>query len=748
MPANQKKTSQYDGWVRLYGQGTDASDRSHVKASSSEFAPRHVSKAHKCLRSRRPLSFLLRSLLLLSLFLGLSWSCSEPTKPPTTTAGSSLKQHLKSRACPHVIADKQAKFSFQSAPCKADSAPDACKSLGCVPAKRHKGTSKAPSTFFQDCTKPDTLCVGSKYTIKTLKDAFAEVKKDSQIKRVHIASGTYKESATLDGLKRPILLEGESNDPSTGVIIEAPKPQKQDESYAALTVLNSKEVTIRRMVFKGHGHGLIVRGTLFVSIDNSHHTTNLRTGLSLYGNDKVLIQSCHVHKNGSSLQLNPKENKDLRFGIVIEGSKDVSVSGCEVSRNGAGGIRISPSKIAVSIDNSHRVASNDEISVSIDNSHRVAMESNHIHHNGPVGRVDASKAGNCSSSCSSGSFCEVGLCHPNLLRPSDANNPKSAPTLLGVGVVIAGTGSLTFNGNSLFSNDTAGALFYSVNTIAMQENAVERNGVRPFATPLIKKRFLHSAVHIWGVKQSIDFTHNLLVDNITTSVQIAQKSSPSTALKLQANRNHFSGNGRFSLGNDISHGDGLRLLSQSKGAGIQVQSSDNYFTNNGHSGIFSSGPIAGELKGNLFEKHLFRALVLHDIGTKASNQLMMKQNTIAGASGYGIQVYGGATQILIEANVVKDLQNIPNAKGTGLKEADAINLTQLKSAKVLIQGNTLSQNKRAGIFLDATKAEVNNNTLSGNKFAIVSQNSAQVTGNNASLSQNQSTALPNNKNPQ
>lgn len=665
--------------------------------------------------------------------------CSQTIKVPTP----SIPKTPSSRSCPDKLAGSNAVSTFQASlsPCALNSPQTAC-TQGCLPQNVPSQSTKAGSNFFSECNKPEVICVRPGTAISTLTEAAKQVQQNSVITKVLVASGLYKESATFQNITRSLTIEGESNDPKNGVRIEAPAPTgSPNPTYAALQFITVQDVTLKRLALLGNGHGLYVKGARFVIIDGSHHTENLRTGAWIQDAQKLQVVRSRFTYNGGTLQAN-KGYEQLRAGLRVEGTPDVSLQDSEFARNGAVGFRIGTSLVGVIIDGSHRIAGYEQAGVIIDGSHRVGVTGCSVHHNGPVGRAD-SPTQNCTASCGAGFFCEGNQCHPNLQAnvPPGPNVPKNAVALVGVGGVIAGVGQVTVQGNSFFGNDTTAMMLHSANVVDIQENAVERNGVRPASSTRRMQVFAYPALSFWNLTQSLNMQNNLLTDNVTSGIQLSHmKGTGSTMLKVTADFNHIGGNGRFLLSSNTPLGDGLSILTEQSRAMVSLKLQGNYFTQNGRSGLFTTGAVDGDIDGNYFETHPFRALVLHDTGSNTSNTIQLSNNAIQGARGYGLQIHGGSAGISIQNNLIKDLQTTTN-----VTEADGINLTQLTSSQIKVSDNLIQNVARAGILVDKTKIQASNNLIQTSKFPIVTQQQAQVSGNNASQATSPSSPLPNRK---
>ncbi len=643
------------------------------------------------------------------------------------------------RACPNQMSTSP-QSSFVGQPCASSATQNECNASGCQPSKLPKD-EKAPGGFFSDCSQESVLCVGKGKEVETLTAAVSEVKNNNKITTIRIAIGKYEEAVIFQNINRKLTFVGESNtnDPTQGAVIVAPAPQQPSPTYAALQFINVSEVVVSRLVLSGQGHGLYAEGAISVGINNDHLTANLRTGAWLKNNKSVTIQSTRVIENGATLEKGVYQK--LHFGLEIEGSKAVVIENSEVARNGSGGIAIAGSStIAVGINNDHRVADGSTIAVGINNDHRTTLKGNSIHHNGPLGRANLPNSRKaCTPSCSNGTFCEAGVCHLPLQSVQ-----SNQTLLLGVGLAITGSGDISIVGNSIFGNDTTGAVLVGAKTISLQENVLERNGVRPVTSNQKLKEFAFAGLLLSQVQTSVTLQHNLITDNVTTGVLFQHKQG-SQDVKLTASSNNMDGNGRFLKGETLPQGDGISLDTQGGKAAIQFSIQDNNFTNNLRSGFNTVGAITGEFAGNTMTKHIFRAVVLHDTGT-APKTVSLLNNNIDGAQGYGIQVYGGAAALTIEGNRISNLASIQ--QGDKNSEADGINLTNLTS-QATVRGNLLEKNVRAGIFVDNSKVQASGNVIQGSNFSIAIQkgtSSNNISGSDSSLSKETPTPFSNKKN--
>lgn len=656
-----------------------------------------------------------------------------PALPPAT---------LQQRACPDKLVTKTS-LSFTNTPCQKDSRQSACTTGGCQPSKVPTTASTAPSGFFNDCSKPEILCVGPQGEVKTLTEASQKVATESAITTVLVARGVYNESVTFQNVQRALRIVGESNDAADkakGTWLIAPKPTGTAADYAALRLVNMSDVTIERMVISGQGNGIYADNCVKITITNNHHTVNLRAGLWVNKGQNVTITQSRFVKNGGQLNTSGATPywQDLDFGIKIVGVPTVDLRDNEVSSNGAGGVWISSdSTIGITITNNHRIGSDDNIAITITNNHRTTLEGNLIHHNGPVGIAGyPTKLASCQ--CPQGYFCEGGACHLALV--DDTNGKQSA---VGLGLVLAGQSQATLRGNSLFGNDTGGILIHSVGQVTFQHNALERNGVRPETSNVRLADYAFPALKMVSVRDTVTLEGNLIVDNVKSGVSIQQSAKAQKGLSVKASNNHLGGNGRFLTGERNPVGNGLMLLASQQGPALSFAADNNVFRNNGRAGFASEGSVSGLLQTNLFQNHPFRGVVVLDTGN-AQTQIRLAGNTIDGARGFGVQVYGGGAVVQIAENAIQGIQPVQQT-GTNL-EADAIGLTNLTS-KATVEKNLMTNNTRVGLLLDNTAAEVSNNAIQGSQYAVITQKGASVTGTDQPLAQTPAQPLPNTKTP-
>lgn len=663
---------------------------------------------------------------------------------------SSVNQITMQRSCASIGANL-----FKGQVCDA-SLGQACVAQGCFPAGLPAQVRQAASDFFSRCQEKNVICVRPQTPMATLQQAADAVKKDQTIDTILIASGLYRESIVFENLSQNLSLIGQSNDRLKGVRIVAPPAADMDDAaYAALRFVKAKEIKLENLVVQGGGHGVFASDFVSVTINHNHFVFNSRSGARLEGSGVVSIENSVFQSNGA-IPSNPNGSVSVtinhnhrvsdtktgvanikneiavtinhnhrvssytsarmarhKFGLVSIGAKEVTLKNNVFSYNGAGGISLTNSPIAVTINHNHRTAINlDKVSVTINHNHRVVMEGNRLAHNGPMGLVGYQKGKQPSGSCQASLVWEGGRCFSPLLVKQNGTD-----SVLGVGAVIAGYGEVSLTGNSFFANDVVGLVLHSADKVSMKQNALERNGVRPWARLADVAQVAipaYAGSLMWGVTASLDFSQNLVLDHLTDGVLMAH---PSTAeatkeLSLTAQNNHFAGSGRLLPTSAGNMGNGLRLTATfTSSPGVRMAIKDNFFHDNRRVGFSGHGRLVGQFATNYMTSHLFRALLFHDTYKEASpgNTIEITSNVIDGASGYGIQLYGGAARFMIEGNTIANVVRCGGGQKLDL-EGDAINLTDL-SADSSIKNNTLMQSARAGIFFTNASGELGKNTF-------------------------------------
>lgn len=669
----------------------------------------------------------------------VSVGCSAPTPKPTVPSSLVTPQ---SRSCPDLLAGTGAQSSFatQTKPCAETLNIRECTDT-CKPKNIPASLVTAPSGFFSDCAKAEVLCVGKGREVETLAAMAKKVAQDKAIVRVLIASAQYSETVTLENLQQALVIEGESNDPSKGVRIEAPASTSASADYAAVRLKNVTSVTLKNLVLKGKGHGLFVTGGQSIIVDGNHLTSNERTGATFQKVQKLEILRTFVRLNGGLKGQGKLAVSQLYPGLVVEQSPAVTVKDSLFEQNGSGGLQISSSPVSIIVDGNHRVPGHATAGIIVDGNHRVVLEGNVFDQNGPVSFAGLSSQATCSSACPSGSYCEGGACVPVLLAPLPQVS-ADAFGVVGFGALVAGVGTLSVTGNRFFRNDTAGLLAHSIQTVTLRENVLSRNGARRSATTFDLKTYAYAAAHIWNLTNSLSSQFNVVVDNATTGIQLSHQSSGGNAPGIQSlvESNHLSGNGRFLLSSNNPVGDGFRVSATQGGSGVALTFKGNFFTRNGRAALYSTGAVRGTIEANRFDNHPFRALVFHDTGASSTNSIIVDGNHITGALGYGIQAHTGAASLTIQNNLIQNLQ-----PPSGGQEADAINLTNLTGSSIQIFGNILRDSRRSGVFLDNTTATLQNNAITNSQFSVVTQQNAQVQGNTSNASFTPISPLPNRK---
>lgn len=484
-------------------------------------------------------------------------------------------------------------------------------------------------------------------------------------------------------------------------------------------------------------HRVAGKDTVSVNIDQSHRIPGL---LVNEGQVSVNIDQSHRPKQ-RIVQGYRSQIQALQFGLVIQGAAEVTLARNQITHNAVGGLRISPGKddiavnidqshhpvqqdhIAVNIDQSHRVTGQDTVAVNIDQSHRVVLQGNYVAENGPRGWFSRSgeQAPGCAGGCSASHFCEANLCVPRLAQTGDKIGNKQTTYLAGVGALIAGKGEITLQGNSFFRNDTSGLILHSANKVWVNENAWEHNGQRSgVSTP---QQFLVASVRLWAIAASLDIRANVVLDSPWHGIHVSESkalSSGTQALNVSLENNHISGLGQNLPAANIG-ANGLWIENAVGQRAVVSTIQRNYFSNNRRAGLMTTGFVTGQIFKNIFMTHPYRAITIHDVQQDASpqNALNLEENQISGASAYGIQVYGGGAKIFIKNNLIEGVRGVGGSREADI-EGDGLNLAGL-SQEVLVIGNTMRENYRAGIFLHSIQARLEDNHVSGCKYGIMTQ---------------------------
>jgi len=723
-------------------------------------------------------------------------SIPEHAEKPETAAPSSERtsgrdawdpptkdEFFKKRACPGDFQGSASPFPSSAKPCSGNAPQKECLQTACIPTEQP--STEELKDFATRCKDPKVLCVGSKFPTKTLKEAKAIFLKDKKIETILLSAEIHLANVTFSGLQRALTIEGQSNDPKKGTLIATPPPTKTSaQPHAALRFESAQNLTFKRLVFSGDGHGLYIKKanevtlsqTLFrynrlsgawleelqkVRVEKSHFLANgaisviinhdyrpngviinhdyrpkgviinhdYRTNSVIinhdyrkWGRDGVSVIINHDYRKGNFLRNIGGPYEKLRYGLVILKSKNSEIHGSIFEKNGAGGVRISSTeKLGVIINHDYRVLGDGQVGVIINHDYRVAMTGNMFYKNGPVSRANARTAKACSA-CPSGTFCEGGMCHKNLLLgPKD----KNAGAMLGVGAVVAGIGTVEVKGNSFFSNDASGLLLHSAKSVKLQQNAFERNGVRAFVPMKKMREFAFASARIWGVEGTVEVFANSILDGASHGLHISHQPKKSHSLPFTFSGNYVAGSGRF-LPRDVRDvGDGIRVNSTGNVLGMELTGSQNYFENNRRSGFFSQGAVFGRLSKNSFGGHPNRALVFHNVSKVDGKKLTIHDNKIIEARGYGVQFFLGNADIILSKNTIENVRalsrNLKNA------EADALHFNELKSVVTMFE-NQLTGNFRAGVFLHGTTGKMSQNTISGSPFSVITQHNGSVVG--------------------
>ncbi|HAA53489.1 MAG TPA: hypothetical protein DCE42_01965 [Myxococcales bacterium] len=680
----------------------------------------------------------------------------KPPVPPTA-----LPNLVRQRFCPSEA--RTTPFSsFTGKPCDPAQPRDKCleDTQRCLPAGLPKAEDAA-SDFFDRCKDTNVLCVGPTQTTKTLTDALKQLQTNSKLDTLLIESGLYQESVTFKDIKRPLILEGQSNDPQKGVRIEAPVPAQADATHAALRFVNTDTITLTRLVFSGEGHGVYIEGATKATLTHTTHTNNRQTGAFFVNNKEVDISQCNVTQNGGNL-VTAKDTSpqlaQLHFGLQFDRTTAVQIASCTIEYNGAGGVWVAPKdQIAVTVTNEHRILSDDQIAVTVTNEHRVTMDKVSLAHNGPASYARATNqpSGTCKTPCPAQSFCEAGVCIPQLVQrlkknqqgtfdiSTDGNGRES---LLGVGAVLMGQGTITLRGNSVFHNDISGLLFVSAGEVVIQENVFARNGARAYAKDSDLLREAHPAIIGWGIQKSASMTYNLMIDNVAHAVKLKHMAdSKGTPVSLLLQRNHISHNGHHLQSTQQASfaSAGVALQSAIDGAGFTLDIKENAFFANAQAGLFTSGACKGSILTNLFEGHPQRSLVHHDNNNDAYKVAITK-NIIRTGMFFGVQVHTSTASWIFDNNLVEQIKRAAVSKDD---EGDGINISSVTKGTVLLENNILRKNQRSGLFVEKSSVTANNNLFSDNPYPIVSQ-FAQVEGTNKdTVTKTDATPLPNTKSP-
>ncbi|TNE48222.1 MAG: right-handed parallel beta-helix repeat-containing protein [Deltaproteobacteria bacterium] len=530
-------------------------------------------------------------------------------------------------------------------------------------------------------------------------------------------------------------------------------------------------ITDSRFVYNGGVLQFLPKGTISVNINNSHRVTgqgtisvNINNSHRVTGNDTVAVNINNSHRipglvihketqgalqKGSAVVGQWRTQVEaLQFGLVVEGANEVTLQNNRVTGNGVGGLRISPGgdeiavninnshrivnndHVSVNINNSHRVVSNDTVSVNINNSHRVVMEGNRIADNGPRGWFAASQAAapGCDGGCSGSHFCEGSVCLPKMGATINGGKRNGQTVVAGVGALVAGAGELTAKGNSFFRNDSSGIFARSINIFESEANALELNGQR--SPQLLPSQFLFPAIQVAGVTQRITFKANLLTDSPGHGLLVTKSQPPKgQAVDVVVANNYVAGIGR-TLPEGSNASDGIRLDHRGFAQPLQLSMTANSFRNNRRSGLSLLGYITGSISKNKWVFHPFRAIAIHDTFDEQlpTNTLTLEDNTVSGASGYGIQLYGGGAQITLRRNYVENVRGVGGSQEENV-EGDAINLVALKATTELLE-NTVTNNHRAGIFMHNIKVKMENNKISNCRYGAMMQSGAEYTGDN------------------
>jgi hypothetical protein len=602
------------------------------------------------------------------------------------------------------------------------------------------------------------------------------VNEDKAVTTVLIQSGVYNESVSFTNLKQDLLVEGESNDPISGVRVVAPLSKKQsDTSYAAIKLMNVQAVTLKNLVLSGGGNGLFGEDFVSVTITHNHLVANLLSGAMLLakGTGKVIVSNSIIQGNGASV-LNPESlvgvtithnhrtgvfsktnplgvtithnhrggtvmgapsvllNSRLRFGLVVVQSPDVTSENNVLSNNGAGGIFVSSNPLAVTITHNHRVGARDDVAVTITHNHRVVMKGNRIANNGPMGRnfYAASKS---PQTCKGGQVSERGFCYPKPLSVEmtikDGKPVVDKVTALGVGAVVSGAGKVEMTGNSFYGNDALGLVVHSANEVTLQSNAIERNGVRQGADLANIEHAYWAGASIWNVQNKLSIQGNLVTDHLTDGLLVSHRpnKSASSTLTFTMTGNHLSGTGRFLPSGRNGFGNGIRLMAFQNQFPVTMNVSNNYFASNRRVGFSGHGFLIGNVETNWMQSHPFRAMLFHDTSDEpsANHVINIKNNVIDGGAGYGLQIHTGRTNFVIRDNVIANINRV-GTTGSIVQEGDALNITDVKGT-VSIINNRFMSSQRTAMFFENTDFMIEGNQYEKCQYDMVMKGQCEAT---------------------
>ena len=626
---------------------------------------------------------------------------STPSPPePVDLGGRLAKIH-----CPDAIATNRDN-PFDGVPCDATAPVEQCTSA-CTPLNQPTFETLPTEGVDERCKQSDTLCVGSAYDTRSLDEIAKKLDDNPAIQIVLFAAERFEGTLSLNALQRPLTLEGVSNDPQQGTILIAPQEASPTEEYASLRLQSQSDITLKRLRLQGGGHGLLIEKARNVTLHDVVFHANALSGLWIQEAENLRLERCQITQNGATREAEGTLSR-FRFGAKLEKIKDTEILSSEISRNGAGGLLLWLSSKAIGITNDHRPITYERLGIGITNDHKVALRGNLIHHNGPVSKNDdVRRDGTCKAACPNNGFCEGGVCHPSLI----ANEPsiQGARGLFGVGVFIAGIGKLDLHGNSFFGNDTSGLIAHSLGSVTLQQNAFERNGVRPFASKENADASAYPAAHLWGISENLQVTENLFHANLDTGLRVGcfpTDTLPNPKTISNVRENIFSAQGLARTQDGLPQGIGLRFAYGTGDINASLTLESNAFFDNGSSSFALTGSSKSlNLRQNTFTRNRLRAITLHDARFETANLI---NNQIDGATGYAVQMNDSEGSLTFEKNIIKNVSNAPNGE-----EADGIHLSQNKGT-LRVSGNSFTSLTRAAIFANQNNVVLGEGNLFSN----------------------------------
>lgn len=667
---------------------------------------------------------------LVGIFGLLIWSCfgsaCRPgvTAPPEKTPGASLPTRISTRTCPHRLAytlEQDPISVYNDSPCESDSPLDECMVGGCIPARIKASRPFARADWDKHCKTESVLCVGSMYPVKTLQEAAQRVTSDTRIQRILIANGAYQGSALFKLPNRTLSIEGESNDPKTGVRLLAP-PSPNTPLPPTETTLSFQQlsgISLKRLVISGARHGLLIEQSKVVRIEQVRLVDNAGHGAQIRDVDQLTVLDSHITHNGQ----HPTHAPIYRFGLAIEHVRNTTIARTRFQANAAGGCRIIPKGALLGKQAERHTLSMPGLTVNEEQT--VSITDSTFEKNGPVGwsQWNAMSTPSCDGvTCGDGTFCEAGACHPTLTKTSAKGDVVS---LIGAGLSIAGAHTVKVTGTRFFRNDLLGMWNHTSERLVLTENYISRNGLRTAQTTFSKMPRV-AALHVADIRDTGVVHYNVVLDNAGTGIgwnQVDPSPSQTTrTLALDVTYNHISGNGRFQVQGPSLKGAGFAL--QAQHWAIQLALTSNYFHNNRLAGWWSHGFVYGSVINNVFSRHPYRAMVWNELGTHSAQRLTIQTNTIDHASGYGLHINGSGMRVLIDFNQIQHITNVKHT--TPGPEADGIYLSKCQKQLPVLTGNRIIKCQRAGIHLQQTRATVAKNSFSEATFPIMIQESETV----------------------